>query len=192
MKISHYILLFFVLAFSENGLTAQIKAPLASVIAPSDTFPVPPENKNRLFYVQRTHNKNTIVYDINYNADSTVNESEPIKIYWIRYSDKGEIAPLSYIQNKYAYGVNAVMIDPVKKIFKVNFVSYKKRDIYLMRSGSGKGYQAFISINGKLSCLSRAFVQIDGGTFWIPHITYVEITGTDLTSGKKVKENFQP
>lgn len=162
------------------------------VVSPSDTFPVPEVSASRLFYVQRTHNKNTIVYDINYNADSTINEKEPIKIYWIRYSDKGEITPLSYIQNKYAYGIESALIDKVNRTFRINFVSYKKRYIYLMRSATGKNYKACITINGKLSYLTKAFVQIEGGTFWIPHIVYVEITGTDISSGKKVIEKFKP
>lgn len=161
-------------------------------VNPSDTFPVPKEHKDLLFYVQRTHNKNTIVYELNYNKDSTLNENQPVKMYWIRYSDKGEIAPLSNIQRKYAYGLNVVMTDTVRKIFKLNFVSYKKRDIYLIKSPTDSSYHAFININGKMSFFNKAFAKIDGGTFWVPHVTYVEIQGKEISTGKKVSEKIIP
>lgn len=159
----------------------------------ADTFPVPPATKNMLFYVQRTHNTNTIVYDLNYNKDSTLNKTKPVHFYWIRYADGGGKQELSTIQRKYAYGVNAVCIDTIKPIFKVNFVSYKKRDIFLVRtSKTVNSYRACININNKLSYLHRVFVQIDGGTFWVPHITYVELSGYDISSGKAVSERIIP
>ncbi len=157
----------------------------------SDTFPVP-TTKNLLFYVQRTHNKNTIVYDINYNADSTINNKKPVNAYWIRYSDGGGEAPLSYIQQHYAYGIRSELVDSVKMIFKLNFVSYEKRDIYLIKNKTDKKYKAYIYINGKLSVLTKIFVKIEGGTFWVPHITSVEISGISIPQRNVVKEIFKP
>ncbi len=157
-----------------------------------DTFPVPPANKNMMFYVQRTHNTNTIVYELNYNKDSTLNKEAPIHFYWIRYADGGGTQELSTIQRKYAYGLNAVCIDSLKPMYKLNFVSYKKRDIFLIRSKPFHTYKAFMVINNKLSYLRRVFAQIDGGTFWVPHITYVEVSGYDLNTGKAVSEKIIP
>ena len=156
-----------------------------------DTFPVPAGNKNMLFYVQRTHNINTIVYELNYINDSTLNAASPVHPYWIRYADNGETKELSYIQNQYAYGINAKLVDKEKQTFKVNFVSYKKKDIYLIRSATDKKYYAYMNINEKLSRLEKIFAKIEGGTFWVPHITYVEITGKDL-NGKTVSEKVIP
>jgi|SRR6218665_430029 len=158
----------------------------------SDTFPVPRENSRLLFYIQRTHNKNTIMYEVNYKADSTINEKEPVKVYWIRYSDKGEIAPLSYIQRHYAYGIESLMTDAGKKIFRINLVSYPKRPIYLMRAEGDTRYRAYIMMENKPVYLVKAFAKIDGGTFWVPHITYVELTGKDPVSGKKLMERIIP
>lgn len=182
-------LLYIFLLLNYSGLRAQ---PQETGKPISDTFPVPKDNDATLFYVQRTHNTNTIMYDVNYNADSSINEAEPVKIYWIRYADKGEIAPLSYLQRHYAYGINALMTDSVKRSFRLRFVSYKEKDIYLLRSKSGKKYQAFISINGKMAIFNKAFARIDGGTFMVPHITYVEISGKDPATGKKTSERIIP
>jgi hypothetical protein len=158
----------------------------------SDTFPVPKENSRLLFYIQRTHNKNTIMYEVNYKADSTINELEPVKVYWIRYSDMGEIAPLSYIQRHYAYGIESLMTDKQKKVFRINLVSYPKRPIYLMRAEGDSRYRAYIIMDNKPVYLVKAFAKIEGGTFWVPHITYVELTGKDPVTGKKLIEKIIP
>lgn len=157
-----------------------------------DTFPVPRFSDKTLFYIQRTHNANTIVYNINTGKDGKIDPSSPVKIFWIRYAEKGDTAELSYIQRHYAYGVQSKLIDVNKKSYKLNFVSYDKRDIYLMKSSLENKYRAYISINGKLSVLYKIFVKIEGGSFWIPHIKYVEITGRDIANGKTVFERFTP
>lgn len=179
---------FILLCLTGNAQTS----PSEKEINISDTFPVPKNNKDMLFYVQRTHNKNTIVYELNYNADSSLNSTSPVKMYWIRYSDKGEIAQLSYVQKKYAYGIESLITDTTKKSFKINFVSYKKRDLFLMKLKEDNKYRAYMLLDGKLCYLTKVFVKIDGGTFWVPHITYVELTGIDPSTGKKVREKIKP
>jgi len=54
-----------------------------------------------LFYVQRTVNANTIVYEL--DSDSNLVESQPIKAFWIKYEDGSKKESLSLIQRKYAY-----------------------------------------------------------------------------------------
>lgn len=161
--------------------------------SPADTFPVPPNVKNRIFYVQRNHNINTIVYDLNYNADSTtLNEEEPVHAHWIRYADHGEDVELSYLQKHYAYGINAKLIDREKKTYKISFAAYNKRDIYLKKSTIDNRYHAYMSINGKLSLLTRVYIHIEGGTFWMPHVKYLDLKGKDISSNNVITERFVP
>lgn len=176
--------------FTEPDLRGNVQTPLKE--SPQDTFPVPKNNKKMVFFVQRTLNTNTIVYEVNYNKDSTLNKQEPIRCYWIRYDDAGEIKELSYFQKKYAYGLEAVLIDATKLIYKLNFVSYKKRDIFLSKNTSGNFYKAYMVISGKLSYIEKIFVQIDGGTFWLPKVTFVEVKGHDIATGKPISEKIIP
>ena len=37
-------------------------------------YPTPPRSDNLLFYIQRNHNMNTVVYEINKHMDGRVNE----------------------------------------------------------------------------------------------------------------------
>lgn len=193
MRILITCLVAFSIAINFSFTANQKKLPLLTEeISPADTFPVPPGKKNRLFYVQRNHNINTIVYDVNYNSDSTLNEDEPVHAYWIRYADKGETLELSYLQKHYAYGVHAKLIDREKKTYKLNFVSYSKRDMYLKYSTVDKRYHTYITIQGKLCVLTRVYIHIEGGTFWVPHVKYIELKGRDLSSNAFLTERFIP
>ena len=78
-------------------------------------YPVPPLNSQRLFYLQRTPNVNTIVYDLNLTNDGKLNTVEPVKAYWIRYAENGQKQDLNYIQRKFAYGLTAKELDNGKK-----------------------------------------------------------------------------
>ena len=53
-------------------------------------YPTPPASSERLFYVQRTPNANTIVYDLNLNSDGKLNAEQPVKVYWLKYAEKGQ------------------------------------------------------------------------------------------------------
>ncbi|MEO8759451.1 MAG: DUF4833 domain-containing protein [Bacteroidia bacterium] len=159
--------------------------------SPADTFPVP-VRKNMIFYVQRNHNINTIVYDLNFNADSTLNEEEPVHAHWIRYADHGEDVELSYLQKHYAYGIHAKLIDREKKTYKISFAAYNKRDILLKRSTIDNKYHAYMSISGKLSLLTRVYIHIEGGTFWFPHVKYLDLKGKEISSNNSITERFVP
>ena len=81
-----------------------------------DNFPVPNGFKNMLFYIQRNINKNTILYELNYNENGELNESEPIKVNWINYETDKSIEALNYIQRSFAYGLDIKLFDKEKKI----------------------------------------------------------------------------
>lgn len=180
---------FILISFNCAGREQTIKK---ENILPADTFPVPHFSDRTLFYIQRTHNTNTIIYELNINKKGVLDVTSPVKIFWIRYAEKKDTAELSYIQNHYAYGIESKLIDTDKKIYKLNFVSYSQKNIYLMKSAPDNRYHAYISINGKLSVLYKIFVKIDGGSFWLPKIRYVEITGREIANGKTVSERFIP
>lgn len=147
-------------------------------------FPVPEGNAKQLFFLQRTPNSNTIVCELNYK-DGIVDKQTPIHVFWIRYQEKGQMENLSYLQRKFAYGVQAKEIGANK--YELNFVSYKKYKMYLML-GADNEYHVYTSINQKQVILNRIYIEIKGGTFWSPNIEYVELTGVDPTSRSVVKE----
>jgi hypothetical protein len=152
------------------------------------TYPVP--NVNKLFYIQRDPNTNTIVYDLNVDNKGQLDTENPVHPYWIKYNDKGQKEELNFIQRKFAYGVVAKPIDNGK--FDVRLVSYKKYPLSLMKSATDNKYHIYANIARKEAIVNRIFVRIEGGTFWVPNVLYIEVKGTDPTTGKEIMERFKP
>ncbi|WP_317175566.1 DUF4833 domain-containing protein [Pontibacter beigongshangensis] len=172
---------------SLTGFKAAAAAPDFYSVAP-DTLPVP-KVKNMLYYVQRDPNTNTVVYQLNRSANGAINEAEPVQVFWIRYAEGGARKELNYIQRKFAYGLNTRKLG--KDNFELKFVCYNKLALHLRRSKDGQ-YHAYAKINGQEAILERVFVRVEGGSFWVPNVLYVELRGKDAASGKLVTERFKP
>jgi len=148
-----------------------------------------PSNVSKLFYVQRDPNTNTVIYELNTDKSGALDKDDPLHVYWIKYADKGQKEELNYIQRKFAYGVNVKAIKSDE--YDVRFVSYKKMAMNLLKGDDGK-YHIFATIAKKQAILNRIFVKVEGGSFWIPNIVYVELKGTDPETGKEITERFKP
>jgi phosphatidylglycerophosphate synthase len=153
------------------------------------SFPTPKGIKNQLFYLQRDPNTNTIICELNLNKNGEVNKEKPINVYWIRYHDNKEKKDLNYIQRKFAYGMESEAIGNDR--YKLNFVSYKKLPLYLMKSTVDNKYHVFVTANNKRIQLERIFLRIEGGTFWVPNVKYVEIKGINQANGAPVVERIK-
>ncbi|MGY4384395.1 hypothetical protein ACVWYN_001421 [Pedobacter sp. UYP24] len=151
-------------------------------------FPVPQGVSNQLFYLQRDPNLNTLIYALNIDKAGEVDKDEPILAYWIRYGDGGEKKDLSFVQRKFAYGVESKMLG--KDQFELRFVSHKKLALYLVKSADDKKYHVYVTINKKKLLLDRIFVRIEGGTFWLPNVKYVELRGVNQENNTLVTERI--
>jgi hypothetical protein len=171
------------LLFALLSVAAQ-PAPKAPAVAPVpvDSMPVPSGNPKQLFYLQRTPNTNTIVIELN-DRNGTPDADDPVHVFWLRYQEQGQRAELSYIQRSYAYGIKAKQLGPEK--YELHFVSYKKYSMYLIKAADHQ-YHVFADLNGREIILRRIFVEIRGGSFWFPHVEYVELKGIDPATGKDV------
>ncbi len=147
-------------------------------------FPVPPPDAKQLFYLQRTSNTNTIVYELNYK-NGVLNESNPVHVFWIRYTEQSQRAELNWIQRTFAYGVK-VRRQPDGS-YRIRLVSYAGYSMYLRKGTDGK-HRLYAPINGQMMLLNRVFVKITGGSMWSPDIEYFELSGTDPATGKPVVE----
>ncbi len=159
------------------------------VVEAVDTFPIPKFNTKTQFYVQRTPNTNTIMYELNMK-NGVLDDDNPVHVYWIRYANGGGIEELSYIQRKFAYGLKVSKVGDEK--YKLLFAAYDKIPFFLMKSTAGI-FHTYVEVNGKLIVLKRIYIRIDkGGTFWAPNVKYVEFKGTEVASGKEVIQRINP
>ena len=176
------IVIMILLNIASEELMAQSKNP-----SPLH-FPTPKNIDNMLFYIQRDPNTTTAIYTINYQENGKINKSNPVKAYWIRYAEKGEKKDFSYIQRKFAYGIESKTVNNDE--FELQFVSYKKLPFILKKIDSDQKYHVFVSVNQKKIQVEKIFVRIEGGSFWLPNVKYAEVTGIDASSNKIITERM--
>lgn len=155
-----------------------------------DSFPIPKPTAKQLFYLQRTTNSNTIICDLNTDSKGQLIKDNPVHVYWIRYDEGGEKKELSYIQETFAYGIKNDLLP--NGVYKLHFVSYKKQVFYLKRSPKDNQYKVYFLLNNKEFVLQKLFVKIEGGSFWVPNVIYMEIIGKDEYSGTPFSYKFKP
>jgi hypothetical protein len=150
-------------------------------------FPVPDRIPNQLFYLQRTPNSSTVIYELNY-VNGKLDTIVPVHAFWIRYSEHGQRQELSAIQRKFAYGIQSRRIAPDQ--YELRFLAYKKRVLYLKRA-AGEKYEVSTEVNQKNIVLSRIFIKINGGSLFSPNIEYVEFTGRNADTGAPEEERVK-
>lgn len=188
MKSAKLLTLNMLLLFSL--ITTGIVAETVDKSDPSPLkFPTPKGIANQLFYLQRDPNTNTIICELNADKNGEVDRKEPILVYWIRYGDDGEKKDLNYIQRKFAYGIVSKEIG--KDHYELRFVSHKKLPMYLLRSEQDKKFHVYVTVNNKKIQLDRIFVRIEGGSFWLPNVKYVELKGVNTENNAAVLERIK-
>lgn len=147
-------------------------------------YPTPNPIPGRLFYIQSNHNMDTVVYEVNRLHDTRVNEEFPLNVFWINYSQDGQIRDLNYIQNKLAYGYESKQI--CKDTYQFQLVSYPKLKLYLVLDEKCN-YHVITKINGRNAYFSNAYVFAEElGLF--PDVKYIELYGVDLESNLSAYE----
>jgi hypothetical protein len=89
-------------------------------------------NDNSLFKIGRSKDANEIYYEVKTTPGGLLDIKEPIKIYWIKYTDNNAIEPLTLVQQKFAYGLKFLKVNSESAEFQ--FVSYSKRTLSLRKT----------------------------------------------------------
>ena len=155
---------------------------------PMLTFPVPSGIAHQLFYLQRDPNTNTVVYQLNVNEAGQLDEDEPINIFWLRYQEQGQRKPLNFIQRRFAYGFTSKKLAPNK--YELKFAAYGKLPLYLMKSGSDNTFHVFVTVANTQIQLERVYLRIEGGTFWVPNVRYIELQGLNTATHAPVSKRL--
>lgn len=146
-------------------------------------------SKTTLFKIGRSKDANEIYYTVKTTSDGNLDLKNPISIHWLKFTKNGAVEPLTNIQNKFAYGVEFLSISPDKANFQ--FVSYSKRTFSLHKTKAGN-FSVFTITNGAEVEVERIFIQIEGGTFWLPKIPKVELHARLPEGGDPVVEIIRP
>lgn len=163
----------------HNQLTAQARA---------KSFPTPPASATRLFYIQRSNDANTVIYDANMLSNKKLDPNKPVQVYWIRYAEQGQREDLSSMQWRMAYGYKHSQASNQANDFDICLNAFRKRSIKIV-SQQGRPV-ALATINGRNACLQKIFVQLAPQSGFIPRVQYIEMFGVDPEHGQTVYERI--
>lgn len=154
-------------------------------------LPTPERNEKDLFFLQRTKNTNTIMYELNLNEDGSLNDDEPVHVYWRHY----ELGPkvkneLGYFERAHAYGVVTEKVKGKAQEYSVKLKAFKKRAVRLAKDKTGK-FVARMKINGKDALLDRIYVKSEEGTI-MATVIHVDLFGIDPETGDSITERVFP
>ncbi|UHG94121.1 DUF4833 domain-containing protein [Spirosoma oryzicola] len=150
-------------------------------------FPTPQHIPNQLFYLQRDPNTNTIICALNLK-NGQPDKQDPVHVFWIRYTEQSQQEELSYVQRTFAYGIKSRPL--ANQEYELNFVSYKKLPLRLAKSDQDASYYVYAMVNKKKVILRRIYLRIEGGTFWVPNVKYIQLEGTNAATGENTVERI--
>ena len=146
-------------------------------------------DEKALFKIGRSIDKNEIHYILKLNSKGELNQDEPLEIAWMNNEDAGQKEKMNWIKKKFGYGLTYNYINPFEANF--NFVSYQKRSFTLKKNKTGD-FKVFTSSKGKMVEVQKIFINIEGGSFWIPNITYVELSALEPQTNSLIHEIINP
>lgn len=142
-----------------------------------------------LFTIERSLNKDQIVYFLNLDEKGFPKNQEPIQLKWLDNEHSGKLIPVNWIKKKFGYGVKILSQNREEVTFK--FVSYDKTHFTLKKDFAGN-YGVFAQINTRIMKIQHIYLTIDGGSFWKPNITEVAISGFNESAKISVYETLNP
>jgi len=160
------------------------------LLAQEDCAP-DPEPVPRIFYIQRTGNTDTIVYDANLGPDGQFHQDRPIIIYWRRADQHGQRQELNYLQRTKAYGEKYSASGQANE-YVFHLIAYPQRSFRLTKDDCGQPV-ARLTLAGKEAYLKKIFIALEPALFGLkPTVHYVEIFGVDVQTGEPAYEKFKP
>jgi len=157
------------------------------VFSQNEKYPIPPKTDTLLFYIQRNHNSNTIIYDAKYDENGNLDKTEPIIVYWRRYDEQGQKMELRTIEKWHAYGVEWEKSENIE-IYNIELVADKKHKFWLQQLAPYKSV-IITEINKKRSILNHIYIFADNSGLW-PTVKYIELFGTDTKTKETTYEKI--
>jgi hypothetical protein len=120
-----------------------------------------------------------VIYQLN-TKNGRIDNNEPVSAFWIKYAEQGQVAQLTALQRKLAYGLQSRELEKGK--FELRFVSYHKLPLYLVTSA--KNNYVYAHIQQRQLILNRIFVRVKSGSLNLPKVVYIELNGKDAETGE--------
>ncbi|QZT36806.1 DUF4833 domain-containing protein [Halosquirtibacter xylanolyticus] len=146
---------------------------LISLTLMSIDYPRPQHEKDILFYIQRTKNRNTVVYKANYDSHGILNQKSPILAYWIMFEKEGNREDLTYMERKYGYGFET-KTDSTNS-YLLTFIANKNIKLLLVQEEPYNSKVVMIeSTEQSPQILKHIFIHSDDSGIW-PTVSAIDL-----------------
>lgn len=144
--------------------------------------------RQTLFVIARSMNANVVHYEAQLDAAGKLDGERPLTAYWVMHAEDGHREDLSWFERQFAYGWSIVSrVEPYR--VELRLTAFPQRSVMLRVDAAG-GVRAELQIADRSAALRKIFVQLaDGGG---PTVRYIDLFGTDLASGKPLRERLEP
>jgi hypothetical protein len=155
-------------------------------------LPTPQAKENVLFYLQRTKNTNTVMYEARPDAHTgRLSADRPVDAYWLHYElNNGKRAELSSFEQMAVYGVDIEELKDGKGSYLMRLKAFKKRAVTVAKDRMGR-YVGLMDINGRKAVLKRIYIEAKEGLI-TPTVVHVDLFGSDPLTGDSVFERIIP
>jgi len=152
-------------------------------------FPVPLASPNQLFYLQRTQNINTIIYELNIE-NGKLNTETPIDIFWILFTENEKRENLTAMEKEFVYGVKIKPLE--KKEYQFTLAAYPKINLHLAKDSVQK-YHVYVTPAKRQMKLTKVYIEEKSSHFKLePNVEFIEFCGIDLITGLEIIERITP
>ena len=139
--------------------------------------------KEHVFWFERSTNTNYVCYDINLQ-DGKLCEKEPLKAYWV-LGEGTRIESLTFLDRKMAFGIKVISAKEDEAI--VHLTAYKGLPIRICKLKDK--WVGIVKLHGYEIVLQKMYAQMKSLSV---KCEYIEISGTDITTGEKRSERITP
>jgi len=149
-----------------------------------------PNTKNMLFYIQRNHNENAIVYDARFDSEGNLIKDCPVDAYWIRFQENGQRMELRTFEKYMVYGIKCKKSENTAYDYNLYLSASSKLKFWLRQTAPFKA-EVIVQIKGKKFRLKHMFATADESG-WLPKVQYGEFYGEDLDNNLPVYIKVYP
>lgn len=146
-----------------------------------------PDEPNQLFYVQRSPNANSVVYAAKLDAKGNFDSRNPVDAFWRKFNIDGSKKNLNFIERMMAYGVRVVTSKTGQPV-SFTIAALPQRRLTLGWDEHHRP-QATLSVDNRTVKLAYVYLQVEEGGL-MPDVPSLDIVGTDIASGKAVREHL--
>lgn len=138
-----------------------------------------PDDPGQVLYLQRSTNRNTVVYAARFDAKGRLDPRGPITAYWRRYEEQGQARALKMIERELAYGLRAKPGSEAGS-YSVSFRAVPGLQMTLRQSAP---FEAALYATDGERVLRLRYGYIEAIDGLIPEVVEVRIFGT-LSKGR--------